>query len=402
MALRDVVAALQAAPADSIIGISERFQKDPRSEKVNLTVGNYLGADGRIPLQPSVHEAQKRLLEARTVHSYLPMEGLAGYVRAVEEMAFGAGAEVLASGRTVTCQAVGGTGALHLGGVFARETLGLAHAAIPDPTWGNHKAVFEKGGLEVSSYAYYDRKTGLIDVERMLEDLRELPAGSLVLLQVCCQNPTGMDLGPQDWARVLQTVRECGHLAFLDMAYQGFAEGLEQDALPVRMFAEAGVDFLLAVSLSKGFSLYGERVGTLSFVTASRSEADVVRTLLRRHIRSLYSNPPRWGAMIVDCIWHDEELKAIWKSEVDAMRERVRAMRTGLAEEGRRLGADLSFATRQHGIFSFTGFTPAEMERLRSEFGVYGIDSGRIAMAGLTEPVLPLVARAFASILESR
>ncbi len=400
--LKDIVAALKAAPADPIIGISERFQKDPRADKVNLTVGNYLGADGKIPLQPTVEEAQRRLLAAATVHSYLPMQGLEGYCRAVEEMAFGRAAEVLVSGRAATCQAVGGTGALYLGGVLAHETLGITHAAASDPTWGNHLALLRKAGLQVQTYAYYDRSAGALDVARMLSDIRALPARSLVLLQVCCHNPTGMDLTHDEWREVLEAVRAGDHLAMLDMAYQGFAEGLEEDAWPVRLFAESGLDFLLAVSLSKGFSLYGERVGALTFVAGDAREASVVRSLMRGHIRALYSNPPRWGAMIVETICSDAALHAAWVDEVDAMRERVRAMRTGLDAEARRLGVTLDFALRQHGIFSFTGFSAAEMERLRTEFGIYGIDSGRIAMAGLTEPVLAKVAQAFASIIKAR
>ena len=400
--LKDTIAALKAAPADPIIGISERFQKDPRKEKVNLTVGNYLGPDGKIPLQATVQEAQRRLLEQRTVHSYLPIEGLKGFCDAVDVLSFGSESEVLLSGRSATCQAVGGTGALYLGGVFAKETLGISHAAVPDPTWGNHIALFKKGGLEVSQYAYYDRTSGCVNVEGLLEDLRRLPERSLVLLQVCCHNPTGMDLTHEDWRQVLEVVREKDHLAFLDMAYQGFAQGLQEDAWPVRLFADAGVDFLLSVSLSKGFSIYGERTGTLTVVVQSAAEAQVVHTLLRRHIRALYSNPPRWGAMVAELILNDEELKKAWEQEVEEMRLRVRAMREGLDREGKKQGVSLDFALKQNGIFSFTGFTPQEMERLRTEFGVYGIDSGRIAMAGLTEPVLAHVAGAFAAVLKAR
>ena len=262
---------------------------------------------------------------------------------------------------------------------------------------------FRKGGLTVHAYAYYDRTTGEIDRARMLADIEALPAGSLVLLQVCCHNPTGMDLTHEDWRAVLEVIRRRDHLAFLDMAYQGFAEGLEADAWPVRLFADSGLDFMLAVSLSKGFSLYGERVGTLTFVAGSRREAQVMHSLFKRHIRALYSNPPRWGAMVVDLVWHDAALRAQWRTEVDGMRERVRAMRTGLAREGEKLGVAFDFVLKQHGIFSFTGFTAEEMERLdKSSSGVYGIDSGRVAMAGLTELVLPLVARAFAAVLKAR
>ena len=277
MTLKDTIALLQAAPADPIIGISDRFQKDPRTEKVNLTVGNYLGPDGKIPLQATVHEAQRRLLERRTVHSYLPIEGLKSFCDAVDVLSFGRDSEVLLSGRSATCQAIGGTGGLYLGGVFAKETLGVSHAAVPNPTWGNHIALFKKAGLEVSQYAYYDKAAGDVNIEGLLEDLRRLPERSLVLLQVCCHNPTGMDLSRQQWQRVLEVVQQKDHLAFLDMAYQGFAAGLEEDAWPVRLFAEAGVDFLLSVSLSKGFSIYGERTGTLCFVAGNLRKWITVR-----------------------------------------------------------------------------------------------------------------------------
>ncbi len=393
---------VDTVPADGIIAISDAYFNDPRETKVNLTIGNYLGADGKIPLQKTVEEAEARLLAKKTVHSYLPMLGLAGYCRAVEKLAFGEDSAALAAGRVATCQAVGGTGALFLAGVLAQRTLGMRKAVVSNPTWGNHIKLFQKAGLEVGAYTYWNAEEKSLAFERMVEDLEALEPRTLVLLQVCCHNPTGLDLSPEQWRTVCDIVCRRDLVACLDMAYQGFSEGLEPDAYPVRLFAEAGVDFMLAVSLSKGFSLYGERVGTLHVVTQNAKQKAAVLSQLRRHIRELYSNPPRHGAMIVEEILSDPELTAQWKAEVREMCERVRSMREGLAREGKKIGVDLDFAVCQHGIFSFTGFSAAEMQLLREKHGVYGIDSGRIAMAGLTEPVLAHVAKAFADILGKR
>jgi len=364
--------AIPPAPADPIIGISDRFRADPRKEKVNLTVGNYLGADGCIPLQQTVREAESRLLHRGTVHSYLPIEGYGPYCRLLEELAFGSKSEVLTTNRVSTIQALGGTGALYV------------------------------GGLTVSDYSYYDKAKSCLSFERMLEDMRALPQPSLVLLQVCCHNPTGLDLSPEEWKLVLETVAACGHLAFLDMAYQGFAEGLWEDAAPVRLFASSGLPFLLSVSLSKGLSLYGERVGTLHVVEPVSREATAVLSVLKQAARALYSNPPAHGAKIAAEVLGDEELRIRWMGEVTEMRKRVQAMRQGLYEAGKSFGVDLGFALKQRGIFSFTGFSPEEMECLRVHHAVYGIDNGRIAMAGLTEPVLQHVAGAFADVLNRR
>lgn len=400
--LTDIIGALTPAAADPIIGISDQYFRDPRPEKVNLTVGNYLNARGCIPLQATAAKAEARLLERRTVHSYLPQLGLEIYCREVEKITFGEASPARLGGRVVTCQAVGGTGALYLGGIFARETLGVQTAAVSDPTWGNHISLFAKGGLSVAKYAYYDKVAGDIAFNRLIDEIRALPERTLVLLHVCCHNPTGMDLNREQWRAVADVVRERDHLAFLDMAYQGFAQGLEEDAYPVRLFEASGMPFLVAVSLSKGLSLYGERTGALHIVLPDARQASTVKSLIKKHIRALYSNPPAHGARIAAEVFGDPELKREWVAEVDDMRNRVYAMRRGLDALGREEGVVFDFALKQHGIFSFTGFTAEEMRYLRSEHGVYGIDSGRIAMAGLTEPVLAHVARAFADVIKRR
>ncbi len=336
------------------------------------------------------------------MHSYLPIEGYGPYCRLLEELAFGSESEVLTTNRVSTIQALGGTGALYVGGLFAKTALGIRHASVPNLTWGNHRALFRLGGLTVSDYGYYDKAKGCLSFERMLEDIHALPEPSLVLLQVCCHNPTGLDLSPEEWKLVLETVAACGHLAFLDMAYQGFAEGFWEDAAPVRLFASSGLPFLLSVSLSKGLSLYGERVGTLHVVEPVSREATAVLSVLKQAARALYSNPPAHGTKIAAEVLGDGELRSRWMGEVTEMRQRVQAMRQGLYEAGKSFGADLGFALKQRGIFSFTGFSPEEMEYLRVRHAVYGIDNGRIAMPGLTEPVLQHVAGAFSDVLNRR
>ena len=388
--------------ADAIIAISDAFFKDCRKNKVNMTIGNYLGADGKIPLQSTVEKAESRLLARKAVHSYLPMIGLKGYLRAVERIAFGEQSSVVSQSRVASCQTIGGTGALFLAGVLAQRTLGMVHAVVSAPTWGNHIKLFERAGLTVGKYRYWDAERQSLNFDGMMTDLDALPEKTLVLLQVCCHNPTGLDLSHEQWQRVCEVILRRNLVACLDMAYQGFAQDLESDAYPVRLFADSGVDFMLAVSLSKGFSLYGERVGSLHVVTQNVAERDAVLSQLRRHVRELYSNPPRHGAMIVEEILSDPELERQWRQEVQEMCDRVRQMRIGLAQEGLKQGVNLDFVVRQHGIFSFTGFTPAEMQFLRSKHGVYGIDSGRIAMAGLTEPDLAHVAAAFADVIKQR
>ena len=401
MTLKDTIALLQAAPADPIIGISDRFQKDPRTEKVNLTVGNYLGPDGKIPLQATVHEAQRRLLERRTVHSYLPIEGLKSFCDAVDVLSFGRDSEVLLSGRSATCQAIGGTGGLYLGGVFAKETLGVSHAAVPNPTWGNHIALFKKAGLEVSQYAYYDKAAGDVNIEGLLEDLRRLPERSLVLLQVCCHNPTGYDLNEEQWKVVIEICQKGGLTPFLDMAYQGFRDGLDEDAASIRMFAASGMSFLVATSFSKSFNLYNERIGALTVVCQSKAEADVVMTQLKAVVRCNYSNPPAHGAYIVERVLSDPQKYAHWKEELGGMRERIRSMRKALADEMARLGAkrDFSFVTRQAGMFSFTGLTPEQVEKLAADYGIYAVKNGRICICGLNTRNVQYVAKSIAEVL---
>ncbi len=401
-AIPDFFSNLEAAPADPIIGLSDAFKTDPRLVKVNLTVGNYLTEEGVLPIQDTVLTASERLIRRREKHGYLPITGLKSFNKALEELVFSEDSPALAAGRVATVQTLGGTGALYLGGLFAKQTLGIKTAVVSNPSWNNHVPLFRTAGLETVLYRYWDPASISIPFEQMLEDIRTLPKRSLVLVHVCCHNPTGLDLLRTQWDALLDILIEGGHLPFLDMAYQGFAEGLTQDAEPVHRFVNAGIPFMVSTSMSKGFSIYGERTGTLHVVARDAKEAQTVQSLLRRHVRATYSNPPLHGAMLVNEILNDPELRVAWRREVEDMRLRIVEMRRLMEEAGRAFDADLSFITRQRGIFSLTGFTSNEMKTLREEFGVYGIDNGRIAVAGLTKKTVPITAEAFAKVLARR
>ena len=400
--LNHIFAALPAAREDAILGLNAQFQQDPRPNKVNLTVGNYVNAEGRLPLQATVVEAERRMLARGDLHGYLPSLGLASYAKALERLTFGADSPRLHLGAVATAQAIGGTGALFLGAAFALDALGIHEIVIPNYSWTNHQALFEKAGLRHPTYRYVEKAQGRLLFDEMLEDLRSLPPKTMVLLQVCCHNPTGTDLTSEQWTKVIELVAERDLLPFFDLAYQGFAQGLEADAEPVRACERTGMNFLVSVSLSKSFSLYGERVGALHVASSSAREAGVIETILKREARTLYSNPPLHGAAVVAEILNDPQLEALWRSEVEDMRLRIITMRESLWKAGEALGVDLRFVREQHGIFSLTPFTAEEMKVLREEFGISGIATGRIAMAGFTAPAIDPAARAVAEVLARR
>jgi len=393
--------AVTLAPSDPILGLNEAFSSDARTDKINLGVGVYFNEEGRIPLLEAVSLAEKNLLSAHAPRAYLPIDGLPAYDRAVQQLLFGAGAQVLEAGRAVCCQALGGTGALKIGADFLRKWLPQARVAISDPSWENHRALFEAAGFTVENYRYYHAGSGGVDLSGMLADLRRLPARSIVLLHACCHNPTGVDLAPEDWRKVIEVLREGELVPFLDMAYQGFADGIEEDALAVRLLIDSGMTFLLASSFSKSFSLYGERVGALSLLCATKDEATRVRSQIKRVVRSNYSNPPTHGAALVSAVLNSSELRALWEQELAGMRTRIARMRLELAA---RLSAlrperDFAFITRQRGMFSYSGLTAAQVDRLREEFAIYAVQSGRICMAALNDGNLPRVASAIAKVL---
>ncbi|SEI65107.1 aromatic-amino-acid transaminase [Azotobacter beijerinckii] len=393
--------AVEMAPRDPILGLTEAFNADTRPTKVNLGVGVYYNEEGRIPLLRAVEEAEKARIAAHAPRGYLPIEGIGAYDQAVQKLLFGNDSALLADGRVVTAQALGGTGALKVGADFLKRLLPDAVVAISDPSWENHRALFESAGFRVQSYRYYDAASHGLNRAGMFEDIKALPARSIVLLHACCHNPTGVDLSGDDWKRVLEAIREGGHVPFLDIAYQGFGDGIEEDAEAVRLFAESGLPFFVSSSFSKSFSLYGERVGALSIVTASKDEAARVLSQVKRVIRTNYSNPPTHGASVVASVLNSPELRALWEAELAEMRGRIRSMRQALVEQLAAQGAkrDFGFVAQQRGMFSYSGLSAEQVERLRSEFGIYAVATGRICVAALNQRNLASVTQAIAQVL---
>jgi aromatic-amino-acid transaminase len=393
--------AVEMAPRDPILGLNEAFNADTRPTKVNLGVGVYTNEDGRIPLMRAVEEAENALAATHAPRGYLPIEGIAAYDQAVQTLLFGAGSTLAQEGRVITAQALGGTGALKVGADFLKRLLPDAAVAISDPSWENHRALFEAAGFPVRSYRYYDAFSNGVNRGGLLEDLKNLPARSIVVLHACCHNPTGVDLSMDDWQAILDILREREHVPFLDIAYQGFGDGIEEDAAAVRLFAESGLTFFVSSSFSKSFSLYGERVGALSIVTGSQDETGRVLSQLKRVIRTNYSNPPTHGASVVAAVLNTPELRAMWEAELGEMRERIRTMRLAMVEQLKVLGAkrDFSFVAQQRGMFSYSGLTTEQVERLKSEFGIYAVGTGRICVAALNQRNLPVVTQAIAQVL---
>ncbi len=396
--------AVEMAPRDPILGLNEAFNADPRPDKVNLGVGVYCDEQGRIPLLRAVAQAEQARVAARASRGYLPIDGIGAYDQAVRTLVFGADSPLVANGRVVTVQALGGTGALKIGADFLKRLRPEAVVAISDPSWENHRALFESAGFDVRTYRYYDATSHGVNRSGLLDDLRALPAGSIVVLHACCHNPTGVDLAPEDWRAVLDVIRERDHVPFLDMAYQGFGEGIEQDAAAVHLFAESGLPFLVSNSFSKSFSLYGERVGALSLVTDSREESARVLSQVKRVIRTNYSNPPTHGAMVVASVLNDPALRALWEQELGEMRERIRDMRLAMVERLAAQGAarDFGFVARQRGMFSYSGLSAEQVERLKTEFGIYAVGTGRICVAALNRGNLEAVTRAIAAVIQEK
>lgn len=393
---------LQPRPDDPILGLNELFQKDERPEKVNLTVGAYLTDAGVMPLLPTVEEAARRVLARREPHAYIPMSGLPAYNESVRRLLFGAERAPALSERTATVQTIGGTGALYLAALFAKNVLGVKLVVVSDPTWGNHIAIFKLAGLEVATYPYYNRTKGGLRFDGMRSALSSLPANTMVLIHACCHNPTGVDLPKDAWSEVVKIVKERNLVPLLDIAYQGLGDGLDEDGYAPRLFADEGVAALVAASSSKNFALYGQRAGALHVLTRSNEEKRTVESILKSLVRSTYSNPPKFAGAVVAEVLADPELEARWRKEVDEMRERMVFMRRLFAEAGERHGVDLSFVIGQKGMFSFTGFTKEMMAELREKYAVYGVANGRICVAGLNHGNVEYAAEAFAKVLTGR
>lgn len=392
---------VQQAPPDAILGLTEQFKADTNPRKVNLGVGVYQDASGKLPLLRSVAAAELRLAADPKAKGYLAIEGIPTYDREVKELVFGADSALLAAGRVITAQALGGTGALKLGADLLRQVTPEATVLISNPSWENHRALFTRAGFSVEQYRYYDAATKGVDVDGMIADLRAADPGTIVVLHACCHNPTGYDLSAAEWQRVIDAVVDAGLTPFLDMAYQGFAEGIEEDGSVVRAFADRVGSFLVSTSFSKSFSLYGERVGALSVVCSDADEAARVLSQLKIVIRTNYSNPPTHGAALVETVLGDPELRAEWVSELSEMRDRIKQMRTKLVQGLNAAGVSgVDYITDQVGMFSFSGLTKEQMQRLRGEFAVYGTDTGRICVAALNDDNITYVSESIAAVLQ--
>jgi len=392
---------LEPYAGDPILGLNDAFQKDPRTQKVNLSIGIYFDDAGRIPVLGCVQRAEAQMLAANATKSYLPIEGDGAMRRAVQGLLFGAGHEALASGRVATLQTVGSSGGLKVGADFIKRWLPDSAVWVSDPTWDNHRAMFEGAGVTVHTYPYYDASTGGLSFDAMFETLRTLPARSVVLLQACCHNPTGVDLSTAQWQALIPVLKERQLLPYLDLAYQGYGDGIEEDAHAVRALAESGLVYFIANSFSKSMSVYGERAGALSVVCADAAEAELVMGQMKATVRRNYSSPGIHAAGIVSRVLTDPALRAEWQGEVAAMRERILAMRRSLHAvlSAKRPGLDFGYFLSQRGMFSYTGLSAAQVDRLREEFGVYLVRSGRLCVAGLNTTNVERTAAAMAAVL---
>jgi aromatic-amino-acid transaminase len=389
-------------PGDPILTLNEEFKSDPRANKINLSIGVYLDEASRLPVMRAVREAESALLAAIGPRPYLPMSGLPAYRSLVQQLLFGAHHDAVAAGRIATVQTLGGSGALKVGADFLRSYFPDAQVWISDPSWDNHRAIFAGAGLTVQSYPYYSAATKQVDFARMLAALQTIPAGSIVLLHACCHNPTGADLDETQWRALAQLVKSRALLPFFDIAYQGFGEGIDEDAFALRHFAAEGIPLLVASSFSKNFSLYGERCGSLNVLCANARQADTVLGQLQATIRRNYSSPPAHGARIIATVLENAEMRAAWEEELTAMRVRIKAMREGLyaALKSRKPESDFDYVLEQKGMFSFTGLTVAQVARLREEFAVYLVGSGRLCVAALTQDTIAPAADAIVCVLD--
>src|SRR5882672_1697337 len=396
-----LLAQVPMAPSDPILGITEAYVADQNPKKVNLGVGVYYDDAGKVPLLECVRRAESERLKAAPPRNYLPIEGLAAYDRGVQELVFGSEFAAVTEKRIVTVQAIGGTGGLKIGADFLRQIAPQSEVWISDPSWENHRQLFEAAGFTVRSYPYYDPRTKGLDLPGMRNALDRLPAGAIVVLHACCHNPTGVDLSPENWSDILAIVQRRGLIPFLDLAYQGFGDGLDSDALAARLFGGAMSPVFLSSSFSKSFSLYGERVGAFSLVSASPEEAARVLSQLKRIVRTTYSNPPGHGSQLVAAVLASPELRAQWEQELGVMRDRIKRMRLDLVSKikERAPRADFSFILTQRGMFSYSGLTKEQVLRLRKDYSIYAIETGRICVAALNSGNVDYVADAIAAVI---
>lgn len=395
---------VELSPGDPILSLVEDFRRDDRANKVNLSIGLYYDGEGHVPQLACIRRAYERLAGRQDRPDlYLPMEGLASYRQAVQHLLFGRGSEPVQAARIATVQTLGGSGALKVGADFLHRYFPRAELWVSNPTWENHISIFEGAGFRTHAYPYFDPATGGVDFEAMMACIRQIPEGHVVLLHPCCHNPTGADLTDEQWDALVPVLKERKLIPFLDLAYQGLGHGLEEDIHAVRAMVEAGLEFLLSNSFSKIFSLYGDRIGALSVVCRDENMAERVLSQLKVTVRRNYSSPPVRGAQLVDAVLGDEALAQLWREEVAGMGARIREMRQKLHEQlsARLLGQDFRYLLKQRGMFSMMKLSPAQVDRLREEHGVYVLRSGRVCMAGLNDRNLPPVVEALAAVLAS-
>jgi aromatic-amino-acid transaminase len=391
---------VEQVPGDPILGLTEAYNADSRPTKVNLGVGIYYDESGRIPLLRAVQQIEQQLAQDAKPRGYLPIDGLPAYDLATQKLLFGADSPLLAAGRVATSQTIGGSGALRVGADLLKKLLSTSTIAISNPSWENHRAVFGAAGFDVVEYTYFDPATHGLNFDGMLADLNKLAPGTVVLLHACCHNPTGADLTQAQWRTVAALLKERKLFPFVDIAYQGFDKGIDEDAYAVRLLAEAGIDsYVVASSYSKSFSLYGERVGALSVVSATAAESKAVQSQVKRIIRTIYSSPSTHGAALVAGVLNSPELRALWEQELTEMRERIHALRAGMVRKLAALGApEFGFIQQQAGMFSYSGLSKAQVDRLRDEFGIYAVGTGRICVAALSQANLDYVTQAVATV----
>ena len=393
--------AVEMAPRDPILGLNEQFATDTNPNKVNLGVGVYFDDNGKLPLLQCVQAAEKAMMDKPSARAYLPIDGIAAYDAAVKSLVFGADSEPVSSGRVATVQGIGGTGGLKIGADFLKKLSPNAKVMISDPSWENHRALFSSAGFQVESYAYYDAEKHGVNFDGMLASLNAAAAGTIVVLHACCHNPTGYDISSAQWEQVIAVIKAKNLTTFLDMAYQGFGHGIAEDGAVIGKFVAAGLNFFVSTSFSKSFSLYGERVGALSVVCADKEECGRVLSQLKIVIRTNYSNPPIHGGAVVAAVLANPEWRATWEQELGEMRIRIKAMRQKLVDGLKAAGVkqDMSFITTQIGMFSYSGLNKDQMVRLRSEFGVYGTDTGRMCVAALNSKNIDYVCQAIAKVV---
>ena len=400
----NLFSSVQLAPKDPIFGLTEAYTADQRPTKVNLGVGVYYTDEGKVPLLKAVLEAEREIVAKESPRAYIPIEGPNPYNTAVQNLLFGADSALIKDGRVVTAECLGGTGALRVGADFVKRLEPHSKAAISSPSWENHRGIFEAAGYEVLEYTYFDPKTRGVDFDGMVKSLESLPLKTFVVLHACCHNPTGADLTKEQWQKIISICQTKQLIPFLDLAYQGFAEGIEADGTAVRMFAQSGLSFFVSSSFSKSFSLYGERVGALSIVTQSKEESTRVMSQLKKVIRTNYSNPPTHGAAIVAMVLNSPKLRQMWEAELAQMRDRIKAMRQGLKQKLAAAGVqqDFSFIEAQRGMFSYSGLTADQVSKLQEQDGIYALSTGRICVAALNTKNIDRVAQAIARVVMSK